>query len=136
MREATDAEALAACLKRLGENDEEIKMLKESRAAAVSQEQTSRVECNRLRGENADLKRRWENQKTFIQAFASCLDGLPVNHIGGSLIDGARDAHSIRVIVEHLLGLLREVKEIHALRTDGNRDLLNRINAELGLPKE
>lgn len=37
--------------------DAEIELLKASRAAAVSQEQTSRVECNRLRGEVAELKR-------------------------------------------------------------------------------
>jgi hypothetical protein len=50
-----------------------------------------------------DLERRWNNQNSFIESFAKCLDGLPVNQIPGSLIDGARDAGSIRLIVEALL---------------------------------
>lgn len=47
---------IAALEEQLQIRDAEIHLLKESRAAAVSQEQTSRVECNKLRAQLAEAQ--------------------------------------------------------------------------------
>ncbi len=47
--------------------------------------------------------RRLVNQRSHVEALHKALDGLPINHIPGSGIDGHRDARNIRAVVEHLL---------------------------------
>lgn len=72
----------------------------------------SAEEVAALTKERDEFRRRFENQKSFLEKFAKCLDGLPINWaaIPGSGIDGARDADSIRRVADSLQAKVEQLR--------------------------
>lgn len=64
----------------------------------------------------AELLRRIENQRSHIQSFARCLDGLLTPQqqaaIPGSGIDGARDAKQIRTVASAFMKETRNLRRL------------------------
>lgn len=93
---------------------------------------------NALEKQANELERRVTNQRSHIEAFARCLDGLMTPEqqaaIPGSGIDGARDANQIRTVVAYLSTLVAvtaEERDRCARRAAEARDMLVRADSAL-----